>query len=197
LKTAVSACRLRRARTEESARRAGGARDFADALRDHGDARWPDYAWHRGAMSAPCMHAGGLLAASQTTASLVVELAEGAIRGWATATAAPCLSVFKPFAVTTPLDTGPSPGLEPDQSLWWTHERLHRRVMRDPERLATFLGERDQLEARAFAPGADAQAVWSDAHAATLRWLAAAAATPTADRRPWAARRYWSARRRP
>lgn len=197
VKTAVSACRLRRASTEAHAAKARSPRDIAQALRDHGDTAWPVYEWHRGAMRAPCMHAGGLLAASQTTASLVLELAPGRTRGWATATSAPCLSVFKPFAVTTPLDVGPTPGLEPDASLWWTHERLHRRVMQAPSQLATFLGERDQLEARAFGDAVDAQALWSEARAATERWLSAATSQPATDLRPWAARRYWAARRQP
>lgn len=197
IRTAVSACRQRRARTEASARSATSPRDLGAALRDHGDTPWPRYQWHRGAMTAPCMHAGGLLAASQTTASLVVELEGGRVRGWATATSAPCLSVFKPFTVKAPLDVGPTPGLEPDESLWWTHERLHRHVMRDPERLATFLPERDALEARAFDPGADAQALWHEARAATARWLAAVRADDAPDVRPWFVRRYWAARRRP
>jgi dipeptidase len=198
VKTTVTACRRRRPRTEASAARATGPRDLAGALRDHGAARWPAYEWYRGAMGAPCMHAGGLVVGSQTTASLIVELAGGVVGAWATATSAPCLAVFKPFAVETALDVGPTPGLEPDASLWWTHERLARRVMRDPERRATFFAERDALEARAFAPGADAQAVWDEARAATERWLAEVERQPAGeDRRPWAVRRYWARRRRP
>lgn len=198
LKTAMTACRLRRPRTEAAAARARTPADMAQALRDHGDARWPTYDWYRGAMRAACMHAGGLVAASETTASLVVELAPGALRAWATATSAPCLGVFKPFAPTAPLDLGPTPGLEPDASLWWTHERLQRRVMRDPERLATFLAERDRLEARAFAAGSvdEAQAIWDEARAATGRWLATAEREGgSRDVRPWAIRRYWARQR--
>jgi dipeptidase len=197
VKTAVSACRLRRARTEASAAAATSAHDMARALRDHGGSTWPRYEWHRGAMRAPCMHAGGLLAASQTTAALVVELTPGSTRGWATATSAPCLSVFKPFSVEQPLDLGPAPGLEPDDSLWWTHERLHRRVMRAPERLATFLDERDALERANFASPVDAQRAWDDARASTRRWLAALEDRDERDERPWVVRRFWQQRRRP
>lgn len=197
VKTAVSACRLRRARTEASAAAATSVHDLARALRDHGDSAWPRYEWHRGAMRAPCMHAGGLLAASQTTASLVVELTAGGARCWATATSAPCLSVFKPFFVQQQVNLGPTPGLEPDDSLWWTHERLHRRVMRAPERLATFLAERDALEQANFASPVDAQRAWDEARDATGRWLATVQGQDARDERPWVARRFWQQRRRP
>ncbi|MCC6849452.1 MAG: hypothetical protein IT294_13205 [Deltaproteobacteria bacterium] len=198
LKTAVTGCRFRRPRTEAGAARATGPADLARTLRDHGESRWPSYDWYRGAVCAPCMHAGGLLGGSQTTASLVVDLAPSAVRCWATATSTPCLAVFKPFTVATPLAIGPPPNLEPDDSPWWTHERLQRLVMRDPERLATFLDERDRLEARAFATDVEPQAVWDEAEAATRRWLAAVGSAPaTADGRPWAVRRYWTRRRHP
>ncbi|MFZ5443069.1 MAG: carcinine hydrolase/isopenicillin-N N-acyltransferase family protein [Myxococcota bacterium] len=195
VKTGVSACRLRRARTQALGAQVGSARELAGVLRDHGATRWPSYEWHRGAMRAPCMHAGGLLAASQTTASLLVELTPERMRAWATATSAPCLAVFKPVTLA-PLDVGPTPGREPDDSLWWAHERLHRAVMKDPARLATFLAERDALEARCFADEVDAQALWHEARAALAKWTEQARATPSRDVRPWAARRYWRHRRR-
>jgi dipeptidase len=196
VKTGVSACRLRQARTLLLGAGADAPRDFAMLLRDHGDTTWPGYEWHRGAMRAPCMHGGGLLAASQTTASLVVELSGGAVNAWATGTSAPCISVFKPLRVDTPLDLGPTPTLQPDGSLWWTHEKLHREVMKDPAKLAPlFLAERDALEARAFSSGVDAQALWTEARAAEERWSAAVRAKSSPDARPWAARRYWSHRR--
>ena len=198
VKTSVSACRLRRARTEAAAAKATSCEDLAQALRDHGESDWPAYEWHRGAMRTACMHAGGLLAASQTTASLLVELAPGRVRAWATATSAPCVSIFKPFSVGQPLDVGPVPGLEPDASLWWTHERFHRAVLRAPAtRFPPVRAERDALERRAFSDGADAQAIWTDAFAATTRWAADLEGKDGRDERPWAARRYWSARRDP
>ena len=198
LRTAVSGCRHRRRRTTASATRVTSAADLVQALRDHGDSRWPVYDWYRGAMCAPCMHAGGILVGSQTTASLIVELADGAARCWATATSTPCLSVFKPFTIAAPLDIGPTPGLEPDTSLWWTHERLVRRVMRNPERLAAFLDERDRLEARALAADAEPQAIWNEARTATLRWLTEAESrSASPDTRPWIVRRYWARQRHP
>jgi len=196
LKTSVSACRLRRQRTESFAQSAETPRDLAHALRDHGATPWPEYEWFRGAMRAPCMHAGGLLAASQTTASFILELGAGGVRGWATATSAPCLSVFKPFRVGEPLAIGPVPGREPDDSLWWSHERLHRLTMRDaPRLLPLFAGERDQLERRFFDTELDRQAAWDEARAATARWTGLVAAAAGADRRPFAIRRYWRRQR--
>jgi dipeptidase len=195
VKTGVSACRLRRARTEQLGAGVSSAREVAAVLRDHGATTWPDYEWHRGAMRAPCLHAGGLLAASQTTASLVVELTAERFSAWATATSAPCLGVFKPVTLA-PLDLGPTPGREPDASLWWAHERLHRAVMKDPARLAPlFLAERDALEARAFSGDADAQTLWNEARTALGTWTERVRAASGADLRPWAARRYWAARR--
>ena len=98
---------------------------------------------------APCVHAGGLVAASQTTGSWVAELRPGVTRHWATATAAPCTGLFKPVAVDQPLDLSPQPSDKADdKSLWWRHERLHRAVMRDPARLGKrYFAERDATEA--------------------------------------------------
>lgn len=198
VKTSVSACRLRRARTEAAASKATSCEDLARALRDHGDGEWPVYEWHRGAMRTACMHAGGLLAASQTTASLLVDLAPGRVRAWATATSAPCVSIFKPFQVAQPLDVGPTPALEPDASLWWTHERFHRAVMRAPAALFPAVrAERDALERRAFSEGVDAQVLWTEAFEATKRWAAGLERQDVHDERPWTARRHWSARRQP
>jgi secernin len=197
LKTRVSACRTRRARTTASMSRAETFVDLFAALRDHGDGRWPTWGSARGAMTAPCMHAGGLVAASQTTASLVCELRPGDARAFATGTSAPCLSLFKPVRVGEPLDLGPAPGLERDPSPWWTHERLHRVVMKDPERLAPlFLEERDALEARFLAEGPSSAEAWKTWLARLAEWVARVEAVENVrDVRPWAVRRYWKKRR--
>lgn len=197
LKTRVSACRIRRARTEASAAAATDIAGLCRALRDHGDETWPRYSPLRGAMHIPCMHAGGLAAASQTTASWVAELRPEGCRHFVTATAAPCLSLFKPVSVGTPLSLGPPPGNNPDDSLWWRHERLHRLVMRDPARLAPlFLGERDTLEKQFLDGEFDSQAAFAEADAALLRFTERVRApADVVDRRPWWVRRYWRRRR--
>jgi len=197
LKTHVSACRRRRARTEASAAAATDRFALCRALRDHGDDVWPRYTALGGGLHLPCMHAGGLVAASQTTASWVAELDPSQSRHFVTATAAPCLSLFKPVHVDKPLDLGPPPGDHPDGSLWWRHERLHRLVMRAPQRLAPlFLDERDALEKQFLDGNVDSQTAFAESAAALDRWLARLGAqAAVVDERPWWVRRYWRRRR--
>lgn len=148
----VAACSVRRARTTATATGATTPLDLMAGLRDHGERPWPSYSVVNGALSAPCAHAGGLVTSTQTTASWVADLRGGTPSGgrhWVTGSAAPCLSLFKPVSVGDPA------GHEPDRAapesfdpefLWWRHEFLHRKVMRDAERLAGFLEERDAVE---------------------------------------------------
>jgi secernin len=194
LRGAVARCETRRRLT------AGGARaDVAvlmALLRSHGKERWPRYSTVSGAMSAPCMHAGGLVASGQTTASWVSELRPGVHGHWATATAAPCLSLFKPVAVNAPLAADATLPIDWDDgvSLWWRHERLHRSVLRDPGRAAVHLGERDAVERAWLAAPPGSGAAFATHHALLDRWLAEL--EPTPDRRPIWLRRYWAARDR-
>ncbi len=199
LRTRVSRCRTRRARVESLA---AGAREPADlmrALRDHGEGHaGPVYSLLTGAMGAPCMHAGGVLAASQTTASWVAVLAPTGISHWVTGTAAPCTGLFKPVSVDAPVDFGATPGDRDDgASLWWRHERLHRRVMRDPVALGgLFREDRDALEAAWLSsppPSADA---FEEGDRRLAQWTARVEAAETADRRPRHVRRYWQRRDR-
>jgi len=149
-KTKALGVLARHSRTTELAASARSAGEAMALLRDHGPGRaWPSYARSNGAMDAPCVHPGGDAVVQQTTASWVADLRPDAVQHWVTGTSAPCLSLFKPVAVDAPIDLGPLPGDRPDQSLWWRHEALQRRVMRDPERLApALLADRDALEAR-------------------------------------------------
>jgi secernin len=201
IRARVAGAAVRRACTFAAARLASSPLDLAAALRSHGPGAGdaPRYRWHNGGLGAPCVHAGGRLASSQTTASWLSELAPGGVRHWATATAAPCTSLFKPVRVGEPLELGPQPTDRFDAAtLWWRHERLHRAVARDPERLLPlFAKERDEIEARWF--GAAATISPAEAFAeASLRleeWSArVAAAGSLADLRPGFVRRYWTRR---
>jgi dipeptidase len=196
LRTRVSACRARRARTLAAAERADDVGDLMRALRDHGDGPEPRYRLLNGAMAAPCMHAGGLLAASQTTASWVAELRPGEVRHWVTGTAAPCTGLFKPVRVEEPLDLGPEPSDRADpRSLWWRHECLHRQVLRDPAALRPLIaGERDGVEARWRAAPPEPRAAFDEGDRLLAEWTARVAAAAGPDTRPRYVRRYWRVR---
>jgi secernin len=200
LRTRVSACARRRARTEPAAARATGAADLAAILRDHGAGTLaPSYGLLTGGMAAPCMHAGGLVASSQTTASWISELTPDGVRHWVTGTAAPCTGLFKPVAVDRPLDLGPPPSdVEDPATLWWRHERLHRAVVRDPVRLlATYAEERDALEAAWFADPPDPAEAFMLGDEHLRSWSAhVAAAADERDVRPAHVRHYWRIRDR-
>jgi secernin len=190
---AISRCDTRRSITTRDARPDPGA--LMSLLRSHGSSSWPAYSPLSGAMAGPCVHAGGLVVSAQTTASLIGELHPGEHQFWATATSAPCLSLFKPVSVASPLPAVPSPTDHSDEaSLWWRHERLHRAVMRDPARTATHLAERDALELAWLADPPDSGAAFAEHTARLERWLDAVATRR--DRRPPWARRYWARRDR-
>lgn len=138
------------------------------------------------------MHAGGAVRSAQTTGSWISDLSREDQRHWATATAAPCTSLFKPIRVDEPVPQGATPTDRADRSsLWWRHERLHRAVVRDPRR-AEYLEERDALERQWIAQPPPSEAAFAH-HAERLAdWLAPVVGVP--DRRPRWARRYWARR---
>jgi secernin len=194
IKTHVTACRLRQPRTQQLVERADEPLDLMRILRDHGDGQSaPCYSWLNGGLGAPCVHAGGLVAASQTTGSWVAELRPGAIRHWTTATAAPCTGLFKPISVDQPLDMPRPTERADDESLWWRHERLHRAVMRDPNRLGPrYFAERDEIEAAWAVAPPDSQAAFAEGDRLLARWTADVLSQPGRDVRPWYVRRYWA-----
>lgn len=199
LHTHFSRCARRRAITEAGARSSAHLGDLMAVLRDHGTGdAVPRYAVTTGAMAAPCMHAGGTVAAAQTTSSWVAELRPAAAAHWVTGTAAPCTGLFKPVRVGEPLDLGPAATdrFEP-RSLWWRHELLHRRVLTDPAHLAErFASERDEIEARWIAdPPAPADA-FTEADRLLADWTRRVSTGPVRDTRPVWARRYWHTRNR-
>ncbi len=195
LKTWVSRCRTRRALTTAAAGVATVSADLARALRDH-DGPAPEYSILSGAMGAPCMHAGGLAAASQTTGSWISDMSPGRPRHWATGTAAPCTSLFKPVAVEQPVDLGPEPGDTYDENtLWWRHERLHRAALTDPVRLLSmFAPERDEVEARWFADLPTSAEAFEEGDRLLGRWTEMVADAVGTDTRPPWVRRYWNIR---
>ena len=199
VRTAVAACRARAAATHTAAAAAGSPAGLMAALRDHGAGRLaPRYSLVNGGMAAPCMHAGGLAAASQTTASWVSDLRPARPRHWATATAAPCTGLFKPVDVADPVDLGPAPtDAADDATLWWRHERLHRTLVRDPATLLPLVTpERDTVERRWLVDPPRPADAFAEADALLERWTDRTATRDAPDRRPWWVRRYWQARDR-
>lgn len=193
LRGRVSSCAMRSALTARGATGALGAGDLMEVLRSHGDDRWPRYNPINGTLAMPCMHGGGVVASSSSTAGWVSDLATGL--HWLTATSAQCLSLFKPLQVTNPIDIGvePTESAESD-SLWWRHEALARRVMRDPSHLApTFIAERDKLEGAWLADPPESQTAWNLHQELTEKWVEAVG-EPENDVRPVWARRYWARR---
>jgi len=135
LYTTFSACRRRQGRIlellEQQTGRLDPARAF-DILRDHGEAHYHPSSHFLG--NRICAHAANPLTRNitQTTGSLVAQLDPVAQTYWATGTAAPCTSVFKPIRIgrqTLP-NLGPAPGQTFDPTnLWWQHEALHRALI--------------------------------------------------------------------
>ena len=195
LRTRVSACRHRRAITQGRAEGVSAPEELMTLLRDHGPGRSaPRYAWLNGGMAAPCLHGGGVLANSQTTASWVADLRDGD-RHWVTATAAPCSGLFKPVSVGTPVELGAFPGDTDDGSLWWRHEHLHRRAVTNPEALyPRFTSERDRVELGWLADPPSSAEAFAEADDLLDRWTRAVTFDPVPDVRPVWARRYWAKR---
>ncbi|UCC63360.1 MAG: C69 family dipeptidase, partial [Anaerolineae bacterium] len=124
------------------------------ALRDHGPQAAADPTWNPGRgwlMETLCVHATlGPTRPSQSTGAMVAYLRPDLPTYWLTGTSGTCTGVFKPVYLSGAglPDRGPEPtGAYDPESLWWTHERLHRAVIRDyPTRLPLYQAERDALE---------------------------------------------------
>lgn len=198
LKTRISACRRRQQRTLSLACQARGPGDLMKALADHGGQAAPSYSLVNGGMASPCMHAGGLLAGSQTTASWVSELRRGGCRHWVTGTAAPCVSLFKPVNIHEPLDLGPAPADTDDgASLWWRHEAFHRRALRDPAlTFPLFASRRAAVQEQWLREPPAPQEAFQIADDLLKNWTDQVTLSRPKDRRPWWVRRYWRIRNR-
>lgn len=197
LRTRAAGALLRQPRTEALAAGARGLADFARILRDHGAAgAAPAYRMLNGGLCAPCVHAGGIVASSQTTASWLSELRPGGARHFATGTSSPCTSLWKPVRVEQPLALGAPPTDRADEaSLWWRGEALSRRVARDPERLLPlFEKERDDLEAEWWQREPTSSDAFAEGDRRLAAWTARVRAAGGRDTRPLWVRRYWRRR---
>jgi hypothetical protein len=99
--------------------------------------------------------------------------------------------------VDEPVALGPAPTDRTDAaSLWWRHERLHRRVLRDPGRWkSALLNDVHALEERWTLDRPSSAEAFAEADAFLEAWTKRTA-EPVPDRRPWWARRYWAERDR-
>jgi len=195
LRSRVSACDIRTRLTSAAAGGATNPRDLMAVLRSHGATAWPDYKAINGTLSMPCMHGGGIIASSSSTAGWVSDLADDT--HWITATSAQCLSLFKPVRVTEPVDIGPLPSREPESvSLWWKHERMARDIMRNPATMAPLLvDDRGRIERGWAATPPAGQEAFDLHHDLVTEWVdRVGTMVSETDVRPWYARRYWRKR---
>jgi hypothetical protein len=113
---------------------------------------------------------------------------------WATATAAPCTSVFKPVRVSEPVPpegATPTNHFDPEVG-WWRHERLHRLALRDlPGSIARFTAARDRTEAAWLADPPSTASAFEVADELEAGWLADLLGADLPDRRAWWLRRAW------
>ncbi len=178
-------------------------------LRDHDEPEYRPDSHFLG--TRICAHAANKLArdASQTTGSLVAHLAPQTQTYWATGTAAPCTSVFKPLwfegQVIPGLGIEPGKRFDP-KSLWWHHEQLHRGMLLNyPDWIKPYSAERDALEnllmqdAAQISSGSRAeftQHAFTRVMDFTKQWVKNLKDHPTANRTRWLYRRYWQKQNR-
>jgi len=194
IKGRVAACATRRSITEAGAAMATRPVDLMNVLRNHGRSNQdiPTYSVAAGAIAAPCMHAGGLIAGSQTTASWVGDL-RGAPLHWVTGTAAPCVSVFAPALVERPsaADTVGSNRFH-ESSRWWRHEMFHRHVHRNPGLLIPRVRPRlELLQAELLADPPTTDDAFDRIDALEVTLLDDIASFEVGDTRPWTVRAQW------
>lgn len=160
--------------------------DMAAVLRDVGDEAVYDVTQDERSVRV-CMHAGPTPARFwHATGAMITETRADSVVAWMTGTSATDLSIFKPllFGISLP-DVGLEPsGVDTKGTLWWRHERLHRRAMAHykavkPEIRAEFDAlERqfhsESVSARNGSPTLKAEFVawcWHAAALATERWI--------------------------
>jgi dipeptidase len=137
-----------------------GWEQLTAALRSHGR-HGSDFAQHDNRQV--CLHAGSFWRPSQTTASLVARLVPGAVQVAATATSAPCMSLFQPldFAPESGLGLLSEPADDRQQSLWWRFEAVHRQALVDAQLRQDLQHSRAALEAQLLAAWQAAAPDWA------------------------------------
>ncbi len=141
----------------EARKGAIAVRDMADILRDVGEHPEAYVIPEDELPSRICMHAGPFDTRFwHATGAMITDASEDGVLVWMTATSATDLSVFKPlfFAAEMPDMGPPLEGTYTEGSLWWKHERLHRRAVADYRAVKPDIrGEFDELEREFFAQG--------------------------------------------
>jgi dipeptidase len=134
--TYFSFCRIRQsmsARLGNSAADKFSLSDGMNILRSHGKNDSAEFDPAKSDMGSLCLHATGFTTPSQTTGSMIAEIRNRKPSTyWFTGTAAPCLSIYKPFyfpGKTLLTADNPQPGKKSDDSLWWKHEKFHRKAI--------------------------------------------------------------------
>lgn len=130
----LAACEARRNLSEKEGKKYTNMQvlDAFQILRSHAETE-KDFLPQDGTTASLCMHASGLFTPHQSVGSMVVELRkdkEPTI--WLTGTSSPCLSLFKPFYLHSPVLL-PQNFIKPtafsDKSLWWKWEKFHRKAI--------------------------------------------------------------------
>lgn len=220
--TTFSASRRRRCRSLALLKERAGEADISRAfriLRDHGEPPGDEgYRPDKHFLgSRICAHAANPIArkATQSTASLAARLTERDRTIWVTGTSAPCTGIFKPvwFAGGVLPNVGPAPGKNYDpRSLWWRHERLHRRVLEDFQaRLKAYSARRDELEGHYVREAGEPAGIqdigkgagfalteraFAESDRALSRWMDETAAVPVGKRPGPIYRRFWAKQNR-
>lgn len=208
--TTFSACRTRRNRSAKLLEEHEKTMDKASAfeiLRDHGE---EDYCPDSHLLEERvCAHSAYPLSrdSAQTTASMVAHLSPEVQTYWATGTAAPCASLFKPirFEGSVLPDIGPIPGkaFDPD-TLWWGHEKLHRAILEDfPARSRAIRADLVKTQqsfletSQSAAPGKHFEVTkkaFKEARGKDEAWFQQVAKLPIKRKNNWIYNRYWSGR---
>jgi hypothetical protein len=106
------------------------------------------------------------------------------------------VGLFKPVSVDRPVELALARDVA-DDSLWWRHEALHRRVARNPAQLRpVFIRQRDEVQANWIASPPESAAAFAEADALLEKWTELVSDSHAADVRPPWVRMYWDKRNR-